>query len=160
LSSDAKAGAAAGQLSIRLDGALAGGVWKGVRASGSVVSRWDFGDFTADAPNGAVIEWQSAAYGDTKFGAAALRYTPIGRLVERSGDDLVGRGKLAAVRMPVTGAGYAADIALDADDLSSLRDKLQVCVKRQPARCDAMQEPARSASLTAARPPMLHVRAG
>ena len=112
LSSDAKAGAAAGQLSIRLDGALAGGVWKGVRASGSVVSRWDFGDFTADAPNGAVIEWQSAAYGDTKFGAAALRYTPIGRLVERSGDDLVGRGKLAAVRMPVTGAGYAADIAL------------------------------------------------
>lgn len=112
LSSDAKTGAAAGQLSIHLDGALAGGVWKGVRASGSVVSRWNVGDFTADAPNGAVIEWQSAAYGDTKFGAAAMRYTPLGRLAQRSGDDLVGQGKLAAVRMPVTGDGYAADIAL------------------------------------------------
>lgn len=55
---------------------------------------------------------------------------------------------------------YPGTPQLDADALSSLRDKLQVCVKRQPSRCDAMQEPARNASLTAARPPMLHVRAG
>ena len=63
---------------------------------------------------------------------------------------------------------YPGTPQLDAAALSSLRDKLQVCGTRQPARCDAMQEPARSASLTAAalrsqpRPPprMLHVRAG
>jgi hypothetical protein len=56
---------------------------------------------------------------------------------------------------------YPGTPQLDADALSSLRDKLQVCVKWQPARCDAMQEPARSASLTAApTPPMLRVRAG
>lgn len=114
LSSDAKAGAAAGRLSIRLDGALAGGSWKGARATAEVVSRWDAGDFTADAPKGAVIEWQSASYGDTTFGAAALRYTPIGRLAQRTGNDLVGQGKLAAVKMPVTGEGYVADIVLGA----------------------------------------------
>jgi len=112
LSSDAKAGAAAGQLSIRLDGALAGGIWKGARATATVVSRWDAGSFIADAPKGAVIEWESADYGGTKFGAAALRYTPIGRLAQSVGDDLVGQGKLAAVRMPVTGDGYAADVVL------------------------------------------------
>jgi len=114
LSSDAKAGAAAGRLSIRLDGALAGGAWKGARATAEVVSRWDGDSFTADAPSGAVIEWQSAAYGDTTFGAAALRYTPVGRLAQSAGDNLIGQGKLAAVRMPVTGGGYDADIALGA----------------------------------------------
>jgi hypothetical protein len=51
---------------------------------------------------------------------------------------------------------YPGTPQLDADALSSLRDKLQVCVKRQPARCDAMQEPARSASLTAAPTPPPH----
>lgn len=114
LSSDAKAGAAAGQLSIRLDGALAGGVWKGASATAAVVSRWDDSGFTTDAPSGVVIEWQSADYGDTTFGAAALRYTPIGRLAQRAGDSLVGQGKLAAVRMPVTGDGYSADVVLGA----------------------------------------------
>ena len=48
---------------------------------------------------------------------------------------------------------YPGTPQLDAAALSSLRDKLQVCGKRQPARCDAMQEPARSASLTAIPPP-------
>ena len=114
LSSDAKTGAAAGQLSIRLDGALAGGVWKGVRATAEVASRWDAASFVADAPKGAVIEWQSASYGDTKFGSAALRYSPIGRLAQRSGDGLVGQGKLAAVRMPVTGDDYTASVVLGA----------------------------------------------
>jgi hypothetical protein len=117
LSSDAGAGAAAGHLSIRLDGALAGGVWKGVRATAEVVSHWHAASFIADAPEGAVIEWQSASYGDTNFGAAALRYTPIGRLAQRTGDDLVGQGRLAAVRMPVTGDGYSADVVLGAADI-------------------------------------------
>jgi translocation and assembly module TamB len=114
VSADASAGAAAGRLAVRLDGDLAGGQWKGARATAEIVSRWDPGDFTADAPKGAVIEWERATYGETNFGAAALRYTTIGRLAERTGNDLIGQGKLAAVTIPVSGEGYTATAALGA----------------------------------------------
>lgn len=109
---DGVAGKAAGELAVNLEGALGGGVWKGARGAGKISAVWDKETFAADAPQGAVIQWKEARYGDTVFGAGALRYTPIGRLAELSGDGLIGRGTLQSVAVPVNGGGWSAKVVL------------------------------------------------
>ena len=111
---DGAAGHATGELTVNLDGALGGGVWKGARGVGKVSAVWDGQSFSADAPEGVVIQWREAHYGETVFGAAALRYTPSGRLAERSGDGLVGRGALGGVVVPVRGGAWSARASLGA----------------------------------------------
>ncbi len=110
-------GAAAGKLGVRLDGGLAGGAWTKARATGEVSAKWDRETFIAEAPQGAVIQWDRASYGGAQFGAAALRYTPIGRLAERSGNDIIGQGRLAAIDIPVTGEDFSARVRLGATAL-------------------------------------------
>ncbi len=109
---DGVAGKAAGQLTVRLDGALGGGVWKDARGTGKVSAVWDAQTFAADAPRGAVIEWDQARYGETTFGKGALHYTAQGRLAERQGDGLIGKGTLAAISLPVTGENFSAKTVL------------------------------------------------
>ncbi len=110
-------GAATGKLSIRLDGALGGGSWTAARGTAQVGVRWDRESFIADAPQGAVIQWDKAAYGATQFGKAALRYTPIGHLAQRSGDGLVGQGRLAALSLPIEGDGFGVKLDLGATSI-------------------------------------------
>ncbi len=110
-------GGAAGKLGIRLDGGLAGGAWVNARATGEVNAKWDRTTFVAEAPQGAVIQWDKASYGGAQFGAAALRYTPIGRLAERNGNDIIGQGRLAAIDIPVTGEAFSARVRLGATAL-------------------------------------------
>ena len=105
-------GAAAGQVTVKLDGALAGGVWKGVRATGEVKSAWTGDTFYADAPKGLVIDWSEGRYGDMVLGAGALHYAPAGRLAELNGGVVVGQGALAKINLPVRGGGYEAKAAL------------------------------------------------
>ncbi|MEQ1609820.1 MAG: YdbH domain-containing protein, partial [Hyphomonadaceae bacterium] len=109
---DDMAGKASGQLTVNLNGGFGGGVWKGARGSGVVDAVWDRQTFVADAPRGVVIRWSEARYGETVFGAAALRYSPQGRLAERVGDGVVGRGSLDAVSIPVKGGAWNAKAAL------------------------------------------------
>lgn len=111
---DDNSGKAHGQLTVNLDGSLGGGVWKGAKATGEVDAVWDRQTFAADAPNGMVIQWAQAAYGDTQFGGAALRYTPQGRLAERVDDGIIGRGGLQAINVPVNGGAWNAKVALGA----------------------------------------------
>ena len=111
---DDMSGKASGQLTVSLDGAFGGGVWKGARGTGAVDTVWDGATFAADAPRGMVIQWDQARYGETIFGAAALRYSPQGRLAERVGDGVVGRGNLDAVTIPVNGGAWNAKAALGA----------------------------------------------
>lgn len=113
-SSDEASGKAHGQLTVHLDGSLGGGVWKGAKATGEVDAIWDRQTFTADAPNGMIIQWGGASYGDTKFGGAALRYAPQGRLAERVDDGIVGRGSLQAISIPVNGGAWNAQASLGA----------------------------------------------
>jgi len=113
-SADDSSGKASGQLTIHLDGAFGGGVWKGARGTGAIDAVWDRQNFAADAPRGMVIQWNEARYGDTVFGAAALRYAPQGRLAERVDDGVVGRGSLDAVTIPVKGGAWNAKAALGA----------------------------------------------
>ncbi|MFT3724127.1 MAG: YdbH domain-containing protein [Hyphomonadaceae bacterium] len=115
---DGNAGKATGQLAVNLDGSLGGGIWKGARGAGRVDAVWDDKSFAADAPQGAVIQWREARYGDTVFGAAALRYTPLGRLAENQGEGLVGRGTLASVSVPVNGGGWTAKTVLGATGIN------------------------------------------
>lgn len=115
---DGNVGKATGQLTVNLDGSLGGGVWKGAKGTGRVDAVWDEKTFAADAPQGAVIEWREARYGDTVFGAAALRYTPLGRLAEFQGEGLVGRGTLASVSVPVNGGGWTAKTLLGATGIN------------------------------------------
>lgn len=113
-SADESAGKASGELTVNLNGSLGGGVWKGAKATGDVDAIWDRQTFAADAPRGLIIQWTEAAYGDTKFGGAALRYTPQGRLAERVGDGIVGRGGLPAISVPVKGGAWSAKANLGA----------------------------------------------
>jgi len=110
-------GAAVGRLSIRLDGAFGGGMWTAARGTAQVGARWDRESFIADAPQGAALQWIRAAYGATEFGAAVLRYTPVGPLAQRSGDGLVGRGRLEALSLPVEGDGFGVQLDLGAADI-------------------------------------------
>jgi hypothetical protein len=110
-------GAAAGKLSLRVDGGLAGGSWTNASATGEVNAKWDRATFVADAPQGAVIKWDKASYGGAQFGAAALRYAPAGHLAQHKGEDLVGQGRLAAIDVPVTGDGFSARLHLGATDI-------------------------------------------
>lgn len=108
----AAGGAASGQFTVRLDGALGGGVWKGARGTGAIRSAWTPDSFYADAPRGLVIEWDEGRYGETVFGAGALHYTPRGRLAELQNAVVVGQGAFAQVRMPVRGAAFSGAFAL------------------------------------------------
>jgi hypothetical protein len=105
-------GSAAGQFTVRLDGGLAGGVWKAARATGQVKAVWTPDSFIADAERGLVIQWDEGRYGDTVFGAGALHYTPRGRLAELQGEVVAGQGVFAEVRMPVRGASFQGDLTL------------------------------------------------
>jgi hypothetical protein len=115
---DKTSGKATGQLTVSLEGALGGGVWKGARGTGKVSAIWDSETFAADAPQGVVIQWREAKYGDTIFGASALRYAPIGRLAELQGEGLVGRGTLASVTVPVNGGEWTAKTVLGATGIN------------------------------------------
>lgn len=99
------AGKARGRVNVGIDGAFGGGVWQGARGTGEVSAVWDRALFAADAPRGIVIQWDQARYGETVIGKAALHYTPAGRLAERVGEGVVGRGGLDAVTVPVNGGG-------------------------------------------------------
>lgn len=105
-------GSAAGQFTVRLDGGLAGGVWKAARATGEIRSAWAGNTFYADAPRGLVIQWNEGRYGDMKLGASALHYMPQGHLADLIDGAVVGEGALAKVEMPVRGQGYSADVSL------------------------------------------------
>ncbi len=105
-------GGAEGQLTVRLDGGLAGGAWKGVRATGAVKAAWTGETFYADAPGGLAIQWDEARYGEMVLGASALHYTPTGRLAELTEGAVVGKGALAKITLPVRGNGYEAKAAL------------------------------------------------
>lgn len=107
-------GSAGGQFTVRLDGAMAGGVWKAVRSTGEIKSAWTHDSFYADAPKGLVVQWDEARYGDNVFGAGALHYAPKGRLAERQGDAVAGQGTFAEVRMPLKGRAYSGDVVLGA----------------------------------------------
>ena len=108
----AAGGAASGQFTVRLDGALAGGVWKAARGTGAISSAWTPDTFYADAARGLVIQWEEGRYGETVFGAGALHYTPRGRLAELQNAVVVGQGRLAEVKMPVKGSAFSGDLAL------------------------------------------------
>lgn len=114
LVADGDTGSAAGTLRLQVDGGMAGGVWKGARADTQVSAKWDSNAFVVDAPNGALLQWKEASFGDSVFGASALRYSPTGHLAERSGDGLMGKGQLAPVTVPVKGDGYDAAVQLGA----------------------------------------------
>lgn len=114
LAADGPVGAAAGRLKMQVEGGLAGGKWKGAQAEAQIRATWDDGVFVADAPDGALLQWKEARFGGSIFGAAALRYTAIGHLAERTAAGLVGKGQLAAVSVPVKGDGYAAAVQLGA----------------------------------------------
>ncbi|HVY90870.1 MAG TPA: YdbH domain-containing protein [Hyphomonadaceae bacterium] len=106
------AGSAAGQFTVSLDGGMAGGVWKGARATGKVDASWTQSTFLANAPRGLVIQWDKATYGDTVFGAGALHFTPLGKLAERQGDAIVGQGVMSSVEMPITAKAFTATARL------------------------------------------------
>lgn len=114
LSIDGPTGAAAGSLLVQLDGGMAGGLWKAARAEAQVNAKWDGNTFVADAPRGALLQWNEARFGGSVFGASALRYTAIGHIAERSGDGFIGKGQLAPVHVPMKGEGYAAAVQLGA----------------------------------------------
>src|SRR5262249_13816644 len=103
-----KGGIASGQLTLNLNGGLAGGVWKTARATGEIKAAWTPNSFYADAPRGLVIQWDEGRYGATVFGAGALHYTPKGRLAELQGSAVVGQGSVAKINLPVKGSGFAA----------------------------------------------------
>ena len=91
---NAAGGSAAGQFTVRLDGGLAGGVWKAARATGAIRSAWTPRHFYADAPRGLVIQWDEGRYGETVFGAGALHYTP-----QRTAGRSAGRGRRGSGRV-------------------------------------------------------------
>jgi hypothetical protein len=108
LSFDASAdgGKAAGELSVRLDGGLGGGVWKAARASGAVDASWTPKTFTANAPRGVVVAWDEGRYGGTLIGKSALRYESRGPLAIRDGNTVTGSGTLAGFELPVSGDAF------------------------------------------------------
>ncbi len=109
---DGTAGKASGRLNVTIDGAFGGGIWKGARGTGEVSAVWDRAIFAADAPKGVVIQWDQASYGDTVLGKTAFHYTPAGRLAERVGEGVIGRGGLDAVIVPVNGGAWTAKAGL------------------------------------------------
>lgn len=111
-------GSAAGGMKLMLGGSIAGGVWKDVRAEGQVSASWDGDTFTANAPAGATISWAEAVYGDTKFGAADIRYRPTGVLAQGSGGVITGRGVLSEVVVPVSSEGFTASTRLGAGSIN------------------------------------------
>lgn len=111
-------GSAAGGMKVMLGGSIAGGVWKDVRADGQVSASWDGDTFTANAPAGAAIEWTEAVYGDTRFGAAEIRYTPTGVLAQGAGGSVTGRGVLSEVVVPVSSDGFTASARLGAASIN------------------------------------------
>ena len=112
--SEGVTGSAAGAVVVTLDGALAGGLWKGARATARVDATWTGDSFVARAPGGATIQWSEARYGDTTLGAAAIRYTPQGVLAQNSRDGLIGRGAFGKVSVPVKAEGFAATTVIGA----------------------------------------------
>ncbi len=111
-------GKAAGGVSLATSGSLAGGLWTNLKATGAVSAAWSPGAFAADAPQGMTVSWDKAAYGDTVFGAGALRYQPKGRLAETRGDAIAGDGTLGAINLPVSGKDYAAHAVLGATNVN------------------------------------------
>ncbi len=111
-------GSAAGGMKVMLGGNIAGGVWKDVRANGQVSASWDGDTFTANAPAGATIGWTEAVYGDTRFGAAEIRYRPTGVLAQGSGGGVTGRGSLSEVVVPVSSEGFTASARLGAASIN------------------------------------------
>ncbi|HEY7797447.1 MAG TPA: YdbH domain-containing protein [Hyphomonadaceae bacterium] len=149
----AAGGSASGQFTVRLDGALGGGVWKAARGTGAISSAWTPDTFYADAPRGLVIQWDEGRYGDTVFSAGALHYTPRGRLAELSNGAVVGQGALAEVKMPVKGAAFSGDLVLGATAVNwraegGLRAGFDAAPSTLALKMDARSMPVRIADIS------------
>lgn len=112
--SEGPAGAASGAMALQLDGRVAGGVWKGVKANSQVSASWIGEGFSARAPGGAKVSWSEAVYGDTRFGAASVSYVPTGELFVMRGKGLAGRGQIGAFTLPISGGGFSGTAKLGA----------------------------------------------
>ncbi len=115
--SEGPVGAASGAMTMRLDGRLGGGVWRGVKANSQVTATWTADKFSARAPGGANVAWSGAVYGDTRFGAASVRYTPAGDLASTAGKGLAGHGQISAFVLPIFGGGFSGTAHLGAVDI-------------------------------------------
>ena len=111
-------GSAAGGMKVMLGGAIAGGVWKDMRATGQVSASWDGDTFTANAPAGATIGWTEAVYGDTRFGAAEISYRPTGVFARGKAGSVTGQGSLGEVVIPVSAEGFTASARLGATGIN------------------------------------------
>lgn len=107
-------GAASGAMAVRLDGRIAGGVWKGVKANAQVNATWTADKFSVRAPGGANVSWSEAVYGDTRFGSASVRYAPTGDLAATAGNGLAGRGQVGAFAVQISGGGFTGMARLGA----------------------------------------------
>lgn len=112
------AGSASGSMAVQLDGRIAGGVWKGVKANSQVSATWIGERFSASAPGGAKVSWTEAVYGDTRFGAASLSYIPDGALAASTGNGIGGRGQVGAFSLPISGGGFDGTARLGAVNIA------------------------------------------
>lgn len=136
---DRGSGTAKGRLNVGFDGNLAGGIWQGARASLAGSAAWDPNAFVLDAPQGVDIGWEEARFGETRVGAAALRYRPSGRFAATAGNRLVGRGVLASAKAPVAGGGWSARTELGAAGIEwSLRDSFRASLDMAPSRVEIL----------------------
>ena len=150
---DGPAGAAAASLLVQIDGGMAGGIWKAARAEAQVSAKWDAQAFVADAPHGALLQWNEARFGGSVFGASALRYTPVGHVAERSGEGFIGKGQLAPVTVPLKGDAYAASVQLGAIGVnwraqSSIRANFDMAPAKIDMALDARKIPIRIGNVT------------
>ncbi len=148
LAAEGPAGAASGAVLVQIDGGMAGGMWKAARAEAQASARWDEANFMVDAPRGALLQWNEARFGGSIFGASALRYTPMGHVVERSGDGFVGKGQLAPLTVPLKGEGYSAAVQLGAIGVdwraqSSIRANFDMASAKLDLTLDARKIPIR-----------------
>lgn len=137
LAAEGPTGSAAGSVLVQVDGDMAGGDWRAARAEADVSAKWDAATFIADAPRGALLQWNEARFGGSVFGAGALRYTAIGHVAEHAGDAFVGKGQLAPVTVPLKGDGFAAAVQLGAIDVNWRSQKaIRASFDMAPAQVD------------------------
>ncbi len=118
LNIDGAVGSASGAMVVQLDGGIAGGVWRDVKANSQISASWTAEGFAAQAPQGATIAWSGATYGDTRLGAAAVRYLPKGELAVRAGKGFAGSGQVGAFILPVFSEGFAGAARFGAVDIN------------------------------------------
>jgi len=126
-------GAASGAMAVQIDGRVGGGIWKGVKASSQVNATWTADKFSVRSPGGANVSWSEAVYGDTRFGAASVRYIPTGDLAATAGNGLAGRGRVGAFVVPISGGGFSGTARLGAVDIDwRAADAVKAAFAMQP----------------------------